>query len=60
MQCAHVTPTKIKGAGRGMERRYIDVIRNPGKYRPMCAGCHRTFDALVKLWHPAKEEPIPF
>lgn len=61
---AHVEPTGLNGAGRGMDRRFRDVIKNPEKYRRMCASCHRKFDALVstlmKLARGEREEPIPF
>lgn len=47
IQLAHVGTTSLRGPGRGLSRRYSDVVKNPSKYRPMCVGCHRTFDALV-------------
>lgn len=53
---AHVGRTELKGPGRGMHKRYRDVIRNPDKYRPMCKECHRTFDNLVAAIR--KEPPV--
>lgn len=66
VEAAHVIPTGIKGEGRGLDRRYRDVVNNPSAYRPMCRSHHRLFDKLVKLGlaradePPAGEEPIPF
>lgn len=62
IQAAHVLPTKLKGAGRGLDRRYRDVIANPDSYRPMCKRCHRIFDGLVSKIKTTivVEEPIPF
>ena len=63
---AHIEVTGLNGAGRGAKNRYLDVIRNPTKYRAMCVECHRTFDALVsvavksKIEAQQKEQPIPF
>lgn len=59
MHAAHVVPTGLNGAGRGLDRRYRDIIKNPDKYRLMCEDCHRIFDALIKLINPPNEEPIP-
>lgn len=63
IEAAHVVPTGLKGEGRGLDRRYRDVLKHPDCYRPMCKRCHRTFDKLARLiraeLEPA-EEPIPF
>ena len=45
IECAHIKPTKIKGMGRGMERRYLDVIKHPLYYVPLCHYHHVRFDA---------------
>lgn len=61
IQAAHVLATGLKSAGRGMDRRYQDVLKHPDKYRPMCKNCHRTFDALRKLYEAQEpREEIPF
>lgn len=59
---AHVCPTKVKGEGRGMARRYRDVLKNPACYAPMCPDCHKLFDKFVAQMKVLvqKEEPIPF
>lgn len=44
LQCAHIHPTGLKGASRGLTRRYLDVIAHPRRYRPMCVECHGKFD----------------
>lgn len=62
LECAHVQFTKLSGrTGRGMDRRYRDVLKCPDKYRPICKACHKTFDALRKL-HEARapKDEIPF
>ncbi len=63
LHAAHVQPTKLNGAGRGMDRRYLDVIKNPQAYRPMCGKhCHKIYDKLVSLIRKedVEEEPIPY
>ena len=57
LHASHVMVTKINGMGRGLDRRYRDVIANPEAYRPMCRECHRIFDALVGL---IKLNEVPF
>lgn len=50
IQFAHLEPTGLNGMGRGGQRRYIDIKRNPTKYIPLCGGpngrngCHSMFD----------------
>lgn len=46
------------GNGRGTERRYLDVIKNPKNYRGMCVMHHLLFDALP--WRDQPEKPLPF
>ena len=41
LQFAHVKPTGLNGVGRGQTQRYLDIKRNPGSYKLLCAGCHR-------------------
>lgn len=61
IQAAHVIPTEIRGPSRGKDIRYLDIIRNPHCYRPMCTTCHRAYDKLSKELAPAHDdEPIPF
>lgn len=58
LHAAHVKPTGLNGHGRGMERRFLDVLKHPDAYRPMCKACHQTFDALAKL--VKEDEVVPF
>lgn len=44
VEFAHVKPTGLDGPGRGMERRYRDVLKNPDCYRVLCKECHRKAD----------------
>jgi hypothetical protein len=65
VQAAHVRATKLRGCGRGLDRRYRDVLKHPGHYRPMCAKHHRAFDRIMRELantEPAEtcQEPIPF
>lgn len=60
IQAAHVIETNIKGSGRGLDRRYRDVIKHPDSYRPMCRECHLVFDALWAKRLAGNDEPIPF
>lgn len=46
LQFAHLKPTKLSGAGRGMSHRLYDVKKNFTSYGLLCEdGCHREFDA---------------
>lgn len=64
VDAAHVKPTALRGPGRGLEKRYKDVVKHQDHYRPMCKKHHRMFDAYVaglrELLTKAREEPIPF
>lgn len=60
VQAAHVIPTKIKGGSRGMDRRYMDVIKNPDCYRPMCSSCHRAYDKIQSDCAKEVVDEIPF
>jgi hypothetical protein len=40
LQLAHVKPTGLRGAGRGLDRRMLDAIKNKDCYRLECSGCH--------------------
>jgi len=44
LEFAHTKPTGLNGEGRGMERRYLDVLKNPDKYRLLCKPHHTMFD----------------
>lgn len=44
LEFAHIKPTKLKGMGRGKDRRAYDIKRNPDSYMLMCQKCHRAFD----------------
>lgn len=41
LQFAHLKPTTLKGEGRGLDRRYRDILRHPDCYARLCANCHR-------------------
>lgn len=41
---AHVAPTGLRGAGRGMTHRYLDVLRHPEAYTLLCIDCHMKLD----------------
>ena len=64
VEMAHLAVNGIRGPGRGWERRYGDVVKNPKDYAPMCVEHHRLFDRLTaRLREQAareKEEKIPF
>lgn len=45
LELAHLCETELKGRGRGLERRYLDVLKNPQCYARLCRKCHRAFDA---------------
>ena len=38
---AHQFPTGLMGPGRGMERRYLDILRHTWAYVPLCYYHHR-------------------
>ena len=43
-ELAHVRATDVVGRGRGLERRYFDVLRNPDAYVVACLPCHGYLD----------------
>lgn len=45
LQMAHTKPTGLNGHGRGLSRRYLDVLKNIDSYRLLCRGCHKDFDS---------------
>lgn len=42
---AHVRPTGLRGCGRGLTNRYLDVLRHPECYRRLCSLCHAALDS---------------
>jgi predicted restriction endonuclease len=44
LEFAHKQPNHIRGPGRGSQRRYSDVKRNPDNYLLLCKPCHYAFD----------------
>lgn len=44
LQFAHITPTGLRGHGRGRNRRILDIRKNPGSYRLLCLDCHERID----------------
>lgn len=63
-ELAHLTATGLKGSGRGVERRYYDIRRNPDCFARLCVPCHREYDQpgaarLVRIQLPyADETPL--
>lgn len=45
IEYAHIKPTTVRGVGRGLARRYRDILINHTSYIPMCHSCHVGFDA---------------
>jgi len=43
VEFAHIKETPLRGRGRGLDRRYRDILKHPDCYVPMCHGCHRAF-----------------
>jgi len=41
---AHVKPTKLTGIGRGLNKRFYDIINNFDCYDTLCKLCHRELD----------------
>jgi len=44
LEFAHLTETEIKGHGRGLHQRILDVNKNRDKYILLCKTCHMEFD----------------
>jgi len=42
---AHVAPTSVNGKGRGLKRRYLDILKHPECYRRLCSLCHGSLDS---------------
>jgi len=53
IELAHLKPTGLNGPSRGLTKRYLDVIKHPESYQPMCKDCHTAFDKR-------KAEEVPF
>jgi hypothetical protein len=49
IEMAHVEPTGLQHEGRGQTRRFIDILRYPGSYIPLCHDCHVEFDRGTDL-----------
>lgn len=61
VHATHVRSTGLDGESRGMDRRYLDIIKHPSHYRPMCRHCHGIFDSITRHIEPTvPEEPLPF
>jgi hypothetical protein len=50
LEFAHTDDTPVNGAGRGMDRRYRDVLKHPDCYVLMCHDCHLEFDRDIAPW----------
>lgn len=46
LEFAHIKPTKLNGEGRGLNRHYNDIKKNPSHYVLVCKRCHRTIDNI--------------
>lgn len=44
LQFAHVSPTKLRGMGRGKWARVCDIRAYPDAYRLLCEPCHKKQD----------------
>ncbi len=50
LEFAHITPTKLKGRGRGKYTRVRDIKKNPKSYVLVCHGCHEQMDRASGTW----------
>jgi hypothetical protein len=41
---AHKLPTALAGYGRGLTKRYRDILTHPDCYIRVCAPCHRNMN----------------
>ena len=48
LEFAHISPTGLSGIGRGSDRRYLDVEKNPGSYRLLCWQHHDELDGVKR------------
>jgi len=44
LEFAHTKPTGLSGQGRGLQRRFYDVLNNPDCYALLCKRCHVLLD----------------
>ena len=47
LEFAHLKHTGVKGAGRGLWKRYYDIKNHKDSFMLMCKECHRDFDMLM-------------
>ena len=60
LEYAHRERTQLKGAGRGLTNRLLDVLKNPDSYLLLCRKCHRKFGG-PEDWEEGREgEGVPF
>ena len=52
LEFAHLKPTKLKGTGRGLKYRYLDIIRNLNSYTLLCKQCHTEMDNNIFWIYP--------
>lgn len=50
VEFCHIVATGLRGSGRGQYRRWLDVVRNPDCYLPMCRFCHEIYDSSHGQW----------
>lgn len=61
LEFAHLGATELKGEGRGLRRRFLDIRDNPELYLLLCKLCHRSLDANRGVGRRVEtEEEVPF
>ncbi len=50
LQFAHIKVTSVLGNGRGMKKRYYDIVKNRDSYVLLCEKCHYKFDRKNHMW----------
>jgi hypothetical protein len=61
LEFAHIKPTKLNGEGRGLRKRFYDIVNHPDSYCLMCNKDHKYFDSLcgeIKLQWLVKNSKI--
>lgn len=48
LEFAHVKETELNGRGRGMWKRYYDIVNNLDSYRLMHKDCHEYYDSVLR------------
>jgi len=56
LEFAHVLDTPVMGWGRGRNKRYYDVLKNPDCYALFCKYHHKEYDDYVKDIQEKRQE----